>query len=60
MKIVISNIEWNTDGEDIDLPTEITVNFKEILNKEDIPELIAEYLSSNYDFCVINFTYEIN
>lgn len=60
MKITITDIEWNTDGEDVELPTEITVNLTKVINKEEIPDLIAEYLSSNYDFCVINFSYHVH
>ena len=46
------NIIWETDGYDIDLPSEV-----KIPNYVD-EEYIADYLSDEYDFLVISFDIE--
>jgi hypothetical protein len=44
------NIEWDTDGEDIDLPTEIEI--PEGMTDEDE---ISDYLSDETGFCHYGF-----
>ena len=48
----VTNIAWDTDGEDIDLPTEVEVP-NDIACDEDE---IADYLSDEYGWCVISFS----
>ena len=49
-----TNIEWDTDGEDIDLPSEVCIPNN--IADEDI----ADYLSDNYGFCIFSFRIKIN
>ena len=41
------NIVWDTDGEEVDLPEEVSIPL-DILNMEDI----TEYLSDKYGWCI--------
>lgn len=50
--IKITDIQWDTDGEDIDLPKNI------VIEKEPENEDIADYLSDTYGFCVFGFKVE--
>lgn len=45
----VTDIDWDTDGEKIDLPSEVEI--KEYVPEEDI----ADALSDMYGFCVNNF-----
>ena len=56
----IYDIKWDTDGEDVDLPQEIeSVSFNVYgCSKEDICDIIGNYLSTEYGFCHEGFRYE--
>lgn len=63
-KILVANIDWDTDGYEVDLPEEVVIKkpTKEML--EDIKEGgyaedVCEYLSDEYGYCVVGFTAEI-
>lgn len=45
-----ANIEWETDGEDVDLPTEVE------LPKDIDDDDIADYLSDKYEWLVKSFS----
>lgn len=45
------NIEWDTDGEPVDLPNEVAI--PDSVDDENI----ADFLSDEYEFCV--FTCEV-
>lgn len=45
------NIDWDTDGEQVDLPTEV------IVEKMD-DDLYADYLSDRFGWCVNSFSIE--
>jgi len=54
-KIIVTNIEWDTDGEDIpELPTEVSLD-RWTDDEEEILDCIADMLFDMYKFCVINF-----
>lgn len=61
----ITNIEWDTDGEDIEeLPTEVELTLKDMIeddleDEETVTEKITDYLSDNYGFCLFDYDYEI-
>ena len=44
------NIEWDTDGEYIDLPNEIDIP-EDLDFKDDIEETVSDYLSDTTGFC---------
>lgn len=56
MKVKFSNIVWDTDGEDVELPTEVTAQVDDDL---DLDENGADFLSDGYDWLVSSFDYEI-
>lgn len=61
MKVKISNIQWDTDGENpetLNLPLEITANFC-FDSDEDLTDFISNWLSDNYGFCHFGFTFEV-
>ena len=47
----VTNIEYDTDGEEIDLPTELGV----FCDEEEIADAISDYTG----WCVISFDYEL-
>lgn len=52
MKVKAFNIEYDTDGEDINLPYEV---FVEVEEKDDI----CDAVSDKTGFCVFSLQYEI-
>lgn len=60
-KIILYNIEWDTDGEsyvDDDLPTEVIIDnptdeMMEAVSGFD--DMLADYLSDEYGYCVYGF-----
>ncbi len=54
-KIIVTNIEWDTDGEYIpELPTEVSMN-KWTDDEEEILDCVADMLSDVYGWCVSSF-----
>ena len=47
----IFNIDWETDGYDVDLPKEVTIESME-------EDMIADYLSDTYGWLVNSFEIE--
>ena len=61
MLINVTDIKWDTDGEEVDLPDEEQINL-DISNESDwdeIEEEIGNYLSDTYGFCHDGFTYNV-
>jgi hypothetical protein len=56
MKVRFYNIEWDTDGENVDLPNEVTLD---VDNDLDVANEGADALSDKYDFCVHCFKFDI-
>ena len=57
MKLIKAfNIQWDTDGEPIDLPSEA---FFCVDNNFDINEGLADLLTDEYNFCVDYVEYEV-
>ena len=57
MKLVKAfNIEWDTDGEYIDIPTEC---FFWVQDDFDCEEELTNLLSDNYNYCVNYAEYEV-
>jgi len=49
MKIQCTDIKWDTDGEAVDLPTELTVDVENV-------EEIADALSNKTGWCHLGFS----
>ena len=57
MKLIKAfNIQWDTDGEPVDLPTEA---FFSVDDNFDINENLADLLTGEYNFCVEYAEYEV-
>ena len=55
-KYICTDICWDTDGEDTDLPEEVELEI-EAEDGVDVDELLADKLSDEYEFCVESFHY---
>lgn len=56
----VNNINWDTDGEDVDLPKTMVVEVDtDIVGKdeEDIEEYISDYITDETGFCHKGFNY---
>lgn len=51
-KYLAQDIIWETDGEDVDLPSEVEIP-QELIGDEDA---ITDYLSDTYGFLVASYT----
>ena len=53
VKANVVNIQWDTNGEDVNLPTQVEIPF--YMDGDDI----AGMLSEEYGFCVLEYNIEI-
>lgn len=51
MKVICSNIEWETDGENINLPKEVTLGIR-----REEQQFLADKLSDKFGWLVNSFT----
>ena len=56
MKVHFYNIDYDTDGESIDLPTELTLQVDDDI---DVSLEGADLISDETGFCVNSFNFEI-
>ena len=56
----VSNIDWDTDGEDVDLPNEMTVNVEEDeqLEESEIEQYISDKITDETGFCHFGFNFK--
>ena len=69
MEIRVFDIDWDTDGEEVDLPEEVRIPVEEIVDECDISQIddvigmydpvISDYLSDEYEWCVNGFYREV-
>lgn len=60
--ILVTNIDWDTDYEEVDLPSSIAIEDSEELEKailEDGDWVLTEFLSDSYGWCIYSYEYEI-
>jgi hypothetical protein len=55
MRIKVTNIVYDTDGESVDLPREMILD---VDNVEDTDEIV-DMISDRTDWCVTSYNYEI-
>ena len=57
INVHIYDIKWDTDGETVDLPTEVDHTFNEYNNitDEDLMDEISDWLSDEYGYCHLGF-----
>lgn len=61
-KYRVYDIQWDTDGERVDLPTEFTLETEypvEDYDLHDIEEFFSEEITERTGFCHTGFSYEI-
>lgn len=56
MKVQFSEIKWDTDGEKVDLPSEVILDVE---NGLDVENEGADVLSDKYGWCVESFDFEV-
>jgi hypothetical protein len=56
MKVKVMNIDWDTDGESVDLPTEVVVDMDADL---ELSLEIANAVSDRYGFCINKCDFEL-
>ena len=59
--IKVCEIEWQTDGEEVDLPDNVTIDIAELdafelESEEQMSEAICDHLSDTYGYLVEGFT----
>jgi hypothetical protein len=69
MKVRFYDIEWDTDGEEVDLPNELVIDFPEIGEHgepehsedvdDDIVDTFADRLTDLTDWCVRDFRWAL-
>ena len=59
MKVSVTNIQYDTDGEEVDLPTELTIEVEDDLYAEEIEEQISEEISNITGYCHEGFSMDI-
>ena len=60
-KYLVTNIEWDTDGEDVDLPNELEIilpDDEELTSPEEIEHYISEAITNETGFCHFGFATE--
>ena len=58
MKLIVTGIVWDTDGEKVKLPQEVTIDnpTEEMLEDLDVyADAICDYLTDKYGWCVVGF-----
>lgn len=55
MKYLITNIKFDTDGENIELPTEMEIDVPENYDSEEILQYLSDKISNDTGFCHFGF-----
>lgn len=63
-KIIVTNIDWDTDGVEVDLPKTVEIPITEDIeylldDMDGYADEIADYLSDEYEFCINAFVAEV-
>jgi len=58
MKIFLTEIIWDTDGEEVELPTQLEIDTA-AEGIEDIETGVADWLADRYGWCVTGYTQEL-
>lgn len=56
-KVLVYNIKWDTDGEEVDLPQEMRISVHAI-GDDELEEFIADEISNITGFCHDGFLYK--
>lgn len=61
VEYVVSNIDWDSDGSDVELPSGVTIDvptYIEDEGRDSVEEWISDVLSDEYGFCHFGFSFE--
>ena len=58
MKAIVTNIQYDTDGEVIDLPTTLEIYIPS-LEQDDVDDFISDEISNITGFCHLGFDFEL-
>lgn len=65
--LAVKDIQWDTDGEPVDLPSEVYITERYIAktgevehgaSEEEVFDMVADWLSDAYGWCVFGFSCE--
>lgn len=56
MKVRCHNIEWDTDGDDVELPTEVVLMVE---GDVDMEYAGADILSDIFGYCIFGYEFEV-
>jgi hypothetical protein len=60
MKAIVKEIQYDTDGEVIDLPIQLEIEIPdEIIDQEDIENFVSDEISNITGFCHFGFEMEL-
>ena len=60
MKAIVKEIQYDTDGEVIDLPIQLEIEIPdEIIDQEDIENFVSDEISNITGFCHFGFKMEL-
>lgn len=51
INVTAYDIDYDTDGEDVSLPTELAFSLDSTLSKEEIEEMVSDKISDETGFC---------
>ena len=54
-KIIATNIQWDTDGEELSLPTNVVMLVDKDLNNDELLDVVSDKLSDEVGFCHFGF-----
>jgi hypothetical protein len=55
MKITATNIRYDTDGKDVDLPTTLTLEVDDTWFADDPDDCVCQAISDKTGWCVLGF-----
>ena len=56
MKYTITDIKYDTDGEDVDLPTTLTITIPDNKEQDEVEQYISDEISNRTGFCHFGFS----
>lgn len=60
MKAIVTNIEFDTDGEIVELPNQLEIEIPiDIFDKEEIDDFVSDEISNITGFCHYGFQLEL-
>ena len=56
MKAIVSNVQFDTDGEEVDLPVEFEIEIpSDIVEEQEIDDYVSDEISNITGFCHFGF-----